>query len=391
MAVLDHAKYVVLGSGPAGTRGSETLRKRDREARVVVVSDDPYPFYNRILLSKSFLESDDLSPDDVVIKPVDVHAAQGIELKTKTRAVSLDPEAREIGLSNGERLTYEKCLVATGASPVRLPVPGIDLPGVVVLRSLEDAVALRAGARDAERAVIIGGGLIGVEVAAALTKRGVMCTLLALEPWLFGHLAPEDVGKTLETIMRSGGVTLELEVAAEAIDRDGDSLYVNTTDGREFPADLVPVGVGVKPNVDFLEDTALADQGGVHVDACLRTKAPGLYAAGDVAAYSGPLTGLRHRVEHWLHAQHQGRHAAENMVTDEPTPYSRVSSYDTELFGTPVAVVGAPELASEWVTEGDLGGGKGLAIGARHGRAVAAFSIGGVNIAEITRRIEAGE
>lgn len=389
--MLDHARYVVLGSGPAGTRGSETLRKRDREARVVIVSDDPYPFYNRILLSKSFLDSDDLSPEDVVIKPAEVHAAQEIELKMRTRALRLDPEAREIELSNGGRLTYEKCLIATGASPIRLGVPGINLQGVVVLRSLVDAVALRVAAREAERAVIIGGGLIGVEVAAALTKRGVGCTLLALEPWLFGHLAPEEVGKALETIMRSGGVTLELEAAAAALGRQGDGLHVRTTDGREFPADLVPVGVGVQPNVEFLEGTSLADQTGVHVDACMRTKAPGLYAAGDVAAYDDPLTGMRHRVEHWLHAQHQGRHAAENMVTDEPTPYSRVSSYDTELFGTPVAVVGAPELANEWVTASDLGSGKGLAIGESDGRAVAAFSIGGANIADITRRIEAGE
>ncbi|MCK5438862.1 MAG: FAD-dependent oxidoreductase, partial [Gemmatimonadetes bacterium] len=156
----------MLGSGPAGTRGSETLRKRDRAARVVVVSDDPYPFYNRILLSKSFLESDDLSSEDVVIKPAKVHVAQRIELKARTRAIRLDPDAHEIELSNGESLTYEKCLIATGASPIRLPIPGIDLPGVLDLRTLEDAVALRAAARGAEQAVIIGGGLIGVEVAA---------------------------------------------------------------------------------------------------------------------------------------------------------------------------------------------------------------------------------
>lgn len=381
----------MLGSGPAGTRGSETLRKRDREARVVLVSDDAYPFYNRILLSKSFLASDELSPQDIVIKPVDVHAAQDIELRTQTTVVGLNPDTREVELLRGESLTYEKCLIATGASPIRLAIPGIDLPGVFVLRSMVDAVALRVAARDAERAVIIGGGLIGVEVAAALTKRGVRCTLLALESWLFGHLAPAGVGGALEAIMRSGGVTLELEATAETIDRDDARLVVHTTDGREFPADLVPVGVGVKPNIEFLEGTGLADRAGVHVDGCLRTKAPGLYAAGDVATYDDPLTGVRHRVEHWLHAQHQGRHAAENMIADDPTPYNRVSSYDTELFGTPVAVVGAPELASEWTTENDLGNGRGLAMGECDGRVVAAFSIGGADIAEITQRIETGE
>ena len=358
---------------------------------MVVVSDDPYPFYNRILLSKSFLETDDLSPEDVIIKSAEVHTAQQIELKARTRAVRLDPDAHEIELTNGENLTYEKCLIATGASPIRLPIPGIDLPGVLELRTLGDAVALRAAARGAERAVIIGGGLVGVEVSAALTKRGVACTLLALEPWLFGHLAPEGVGTTLEAIMRSGGVTLELEAAAEAIDRDSDRLVVQTTDGRDFPADLVPVGTGVTPNVEFLEGTGLADGAGVHVDAYLRTKAPGLYAAGDVAAYDDRLTGARHRVEHWLHAQYQGRHAAENMTADEPTSYGRVSSYDTVLFGVSVVVVGVPQLATAWTIDGDLEGHGGLAIGERDGRAVAAFSIGEASIAEITRRIETGE
>jgi NADPH-dependent 2,4-dienoyl-CoA reductase/sulfur reductase-like enzyme len=389
--VADHARYVVLGSGPAGTRGSETLRKRDRKARVVVVSDDPYPFYNRILLSKSFLESDDLSPEDVVIKPAEVHAAQGIELRTQTRVLRLDPDAREIELSHGKSLTYDMCLIATGASPIRLPIPGIDLPGVVVLRTLDDAVALRVAASGAKRAVIIGGGLVGVEVAAALTKRGVSCTLLALESWLFGHLAPKSVGGALEAIMRSGGVTLELEAAAETIDRDDDRLLVRTTDGREFSADLVPVGVGVKPNVEFLKGTALVDHAGVHVDAYLRTKTPDLYAAGDVATYEDRLMGTRHRVEHWLHAQHQGRHAAENMIAEEPTPYQRVSSYDTELFGVSVVVVGAPELVTDWTTGDDFRDGKDLAIGECDGRVVAAFSIGGVDIAAITRRIEVGE
>ncbi len=358
---------------------------------MVVVSADPYPFYNRILLSKAFLETDDLSPEEVVIKPAEVHAAQRIELKAQTRAIRLDPDAHEIELSSGESLTYEKCLIVTGASPIRPSIPGIDLPGVFELRTLENAVALRAAARGVEQAVIIGGGLIGVEVAAALTKRGVSCTMLALEPWLFGHLAPERVGHALEAIMRSGGVTLELEAAAQAIDRDGGRLVVHTADGRNFPADLVPVGVGVTPNVEFLDGAGLADRAGVRVDAFLRTAAPDLYAAGDVAAYDDPLTGVRHRVEHWLHAQHQGRHAAENMIAEEPTPYRRVSSYDTALFGVSVVVVGAPELATEWSTEGDLVNGSGLAVGQRGVRVVAAFSIGEASIAEITRRIEAGE
>ncbi|MCK5439622.1 MAG: hypothetical protein KAI97_06745, partial [Gemmatimonadetes bacterium] len=133
------------------------------------------------------------------------------------------------------------------------------------------------------------------------------------------------------------------------------------------------------------------DRVGVRVDAFLCAAPPDLYAAGDVAAYDDRLTGTRHRVEHWLHAQYQGRHAAENMIAGEPTPYARASSYDTALFGVSVVVVGAPELATEWSVEGGLADGTGLAIGERDGQAVAAFSIGEANIAGVTRRIEAGE
>ncbi|CAN5132224.1 hypothetical protein BH18GEM1_BH18GEM1_21670 [soil metagenome] len=395
--MADRARYVVIGSGAAGTRAAETLRRRDRDARIVVVAEDPHPFYNRTLLSKEFLKDDRVAPADLILKPADAYAAQGIELRAGARVVRLDPGAHTIELSGGGRLGYGTCLVASGARPLTLPVPGTELPGVHFLRTLDDALALRSAAGRARRVVVVGGGLIGVEVSAALAGRGTRCALIAREPWLFGHVAPEPVGRALESILRRGGVDLILETTVSSIDLaspasgGGPRLAVRTTGGRRLDADLVPIGVGVRPDAGFLEGTGVLVKGGaVAVDERARSRAPGLYAAGDVAAYVDPVLGARHRVEHWLHAQHHGRLAGLNMTGGDEA-YARVSSYDTELFGVPVAVTGAPDLAEEWTERGSLRDTEGVACGLRGGRVVAVYRIGKASDpGAIARMIETG-
>lgn len=391
--MTDRAAYVVVGGGPAGARAAEAIRKRDRDAPVVVLSADPHPLYNRILLSKQFLTTDEVGPEDVVMKPAEAWERQGIELRTSTRVAGLDPAAREVVLAGGQRVGYRACLVATGSRPIRLPVAGADAPGVRYLRTLDDALALRERAAEAERAVVVGGGLIGVEVAAALVERGVRTALVARETWLFGHLAPKPVGRVLERVLEEGGVELVLDTAVTAIERDGDGLGVHEAGGRVLEADLVPVGAGVAPATRFLDGTGLLDaDGGIVVDARLRSAAPELFAAGDVARWDDPVVGVRHRVEHWTHALHQGRRAGENMVGD-PEPYARVSSYDTTLFGTAVEVVGDPLVAEAWEAREGLEDAAGVALGSREGRIVAAYRIGDAELdrAALVGLVEAGE
>lgn len=366
--------YAVVGAGPAGTRAADALKRAEPDGRVVVVSADPWPFYNRILLSKAFLKSDAVEPDQVVMAPVEAYARRGIELVVGVAAERIDPAAREILLQTGETLEYDRALVATGARPLELPVPGGELART--LRSLDDAIDLREAARDASRAVVVGGGLIGVEVACALVERGVAVTLLAREAWLFGHVAPEPVGRALEGILAGGGVELALERTVVGIEEAGGTRHVNTASGESFEAPLVVAGVGVRYNVELLEGTGLVEPGrGVRVNRYLETGAEGLWAAGDVAAFDDPVLGSRLHVEHWLHAQHQGRHAARNM-TGAREPYARVSSYDTELFGVPLVAVGAPEIAESWSETEGLEAGSGAAVGEAGGRAVAAFLVG---------------
>ena len=382
------ADYLILGAGPAGCRAAQAIRRRDRLGRVVLVTEEPAPFTNRILLSKEFLTTDELPPESALVLPPDSFRALEIELRTRERIERLDPEARSVELGSGQTIEYRKCLVATGSRPLALPVPGFGLPGVHTLRTVEDAVALRESARRADRAVVIGGGLIGAEIACALVLRGLHVTLLAREAWLWGHLAPASVGRAVGASLAARGVDLRPGRTVVAIRADGEQLVVESVDGEQVRAPLVAAGVGVRYNVEFLAGTGLLEPGrGVRVDRWLETDAEGLWAAGDVAAFEDPVFGSRHHVEHWLHAQHQGRLAGENM-TGERKPYRRVSWYDTRLFDLAVTVVGAPELAERWTEEEPIDG-TGTALGWSGERLVAAYRLGpGGAVEQIARQIE---
>jgi NADPH-dependent 2,4-dienoyl-CoA reductase/sulfur reductase-like enzyme len=390
--VID-ADYLILGAGPAGCRAAQAIRRRDRHGRVILVTEEPAPFTNRILLSKEFLVSDDLAPERALVLPPDSFEALGVELRTGERIERLDPETRSVVLARGERIGYGKCLVATGSRPLTLPVPGFGLPGVHTLRTIEDAMALRESARRADRAIVIGGGLIGAEIACALTARGLGVTLIAREAWLWGHLAPASVGQAVGQVLRDRGIDLQPNRVVVAIHGERGGLAVETADGEVFRAPLVAAGVGVRYNVEFLSGTTLLEPGrGVRVNPWLEADAPGLWAAGDVAAFEDPVFGSRHHVEHWLHAQHQGRLAGENM-TGQRKPFRRVSWYDTKLFDLAVTVVGAPELAGRWseeeFVEEFVAGGTGTAIGWSGERLVAAYRLGtSGGIEAIARRIE---
>ncbi len=356
---------------------------------MVLVTEEPAPFTNRILLSKEFLTSDELPPEGALVLPSASFQALKIELRTRERIERLDPGGRSVALTSGEEIGYGRCLVATGSRPLTLPVPGFGLPGVHTLRTIEDAVALRASARSADSAVVIGGGLIGAEIACALSARGLAVTLIAREPWLWGHLAPELVGRAAGKTLSEHGVDLRLGRIVVAIHADGEALAVETMDGELVRTPFVVAGVGVRYNVEFLAGTGLLEPGrGVRVNRWLETEARGLWAAGDVAAFDDPVFGSRHHVEHWLHAQHQGRHAGENM-TGERKLYRRVSWYDTRLFDLAVTVVGAPELADRWTTEEPIAGVTGTVFGWNGERLVAAYRLGASGGVEaIARRIE---
>lgn len=369
----DRADILIVGAGPAGTRAAEAARKRDGRARIVVLSADLHPFYNRILLSKDFLKRDDLAPERVVIKPRSAWEAQGIELRTGARVAALDPTARTATFTDGGTIVFQRCVLAPGSVPLTLPVPGGGR--LLTLRSLDDAIRLRGAAGLAGSGLVVGGGLIGIEVAAALAARGLHVRLLVRESWPLGHVAPEAVGRAVERRLIEAGVEVRLRTVVTAVEAEGGEIRLRTTAGETLSVPLALAGVGVRYATGFVPAGLRGPRGEILADAALETEAQGIYAAGDAAAWDDPVLGVRHTVEHWLHAQHQGRRAGENLSGERAT-YGRVTSYDTEIGGLPIAAVGAPELALRWVARGDLPEGPGAVLGLDGDRLVGAFVIG---------------
>ncbi|WP_434382009.1 FAD-dependent oxidoreductase [Melittangium boletus] len=306
----DARTFVIVGAGAAGAAAASALREFGFGGRVVLVGHEPRAPYDRTVLSKLVL-SGEMPPEEVPpLRPPGFYAAQGIE-RLKSRVKWLDVKARSVELEDGRRLTYDAALVAPGGEPKRLKVPGEELEGVSVLRTLEDAERLLAHAPPGARAVILGNSFIGMEAASALRGRKVDVTVVAPNDIPFAKQFGEEVGRLFKTLHERNGVVFRSGTKAARLEGRGRVEAVVLESGERLAADVVLVGTGVRPATGFIEGLALREDGGLSVDAHLRA-AEGLYAAGDVAAF--PLRGDPVRIEHWRVAQEHARLAARNML-----------------------------------------------------------------------------
>ncbi len=325
--------FVIVGAGLTGAKAAETLRAEGFAGRVVLVGAEPDLPYERPPLSKGYL----LGQDDrasVFVHDEKWYADQGIEVLTGRRVTALDRAAREIELAGGERLGYTKLLLATGASPRRLRVPGNDLKGVHYLRRLAHADRLRDALAAGGRVVVAGAGWIGLETAAAARTYGCEVTIVEPSPSpLHATLGPE-LGAFFAELHRRHGVDLRLGTGVTGFAGDTAVTAVRTEAG-EIPADVVIVGIGARPETQLAEEAGLAVDDGVCVDASLRTEDPDVFAAGDVASAWHPRYGRRIRVEHWAAATNGGPAAALAMlgreVVYDDLPYFFSDQYDVGL------------------------------------------------------------
>lgn len=322
--------FVIAGAGLAGAKAAETLRAEGFAGRVVLVGAEPDLPYERPPLSKGYL----LGQDDrasVFVHDEKWYADQGIEVLTGRRVTALDRAAHEIELAGGERLGYTKLLLATGASPRRLRVPGNDLEGVHYLRRLVQADRLRDALAAGGRVVVAGAGWIGLETAAAATTYGCEVTIVEPSPSpLHATLGPE-LGAFFAGLHRRHGVDLRLGTGVTGFAGDT-SVTAVQTDAGEIPADVVIVGIGARPETRLAEEAGLAVDDGVRVDASLRTEDPDVFAAGDVASAWHPAYDRHIRVEHWAAATNGGPAAALSMlgreVVYDDLPYFFSDQYD---------------------------------------------------------------
>lgn len=384
--------FLVVGASMAGASAVETLRREGYSGRLVLVGAEPHLPYERPPLSKGVLTG--ATPDErVFLRDAAFYAAQNVELRLGTTAVELDPAARIVTLAHGERMRFDRLLIATGGEVRRLRVPGADLPGVHYLRTLDDARALAAALRRVAdgggRVVIVGAGFIGAEVASDCRHLGMDVTVLELLPAPLGRVLGDTVGGICAEIHRAHGVDLRLGEGIAAVRGAGRAEEVVTTTGARVPCALVVVGVGMRPADAWLRGSGLALDDGLLVDALCQTSAPGIFAAGDVARWPYQLSGEQVRLEHYDNALRQGDAAARNML-GQSTPYTPVPYFWSDQYDLKLQYVGYAHPEDHVVLRGRPREGPFIAFYLRDGRLRAALAVNRVrDVATLKRLIAA--
>ncbi len=381
------ATYVIIGASLAGAKAAETLRSEGFGGRVVLLGEETERPYERPPLSKGYLQGKD-EKSVIYVHGEDWYAEHDVDLRLGMAAATIDPAQREVLLADGSSLGYDALLLATGASPRRIRIPGAGLDGVLYLRTAGDSERLRDTLRAGGPVVIAGGGWIGLEVAAAARLAG--CDVTVVEPEavpLHRSLGPE-LGQVFGDLHTEHGVTFRFgEGVSEFAGSGGKVTEVITSAGARLPASAVVVGIGVIPNTGLAEDAGLEVANGVVTDAALRTSAPGIWAAGDVANIENPLLGRRIRVEHWANALNSGPAAARSMLGQEVS-YDRVPYFYSDQYDLGMEASGVPEPGGydQVLYRGDRDSREFIAFWLQQGALVAGMN---VNVWDVTDDIQA--
>jgi apoptosis-inducing factor 3 len=363
-------RIVIIGGGAAGFAAAERLRRENYQGQISILSDDDAPPVDRPNLSKDYLAGH--APEEwVPLRPDSYWGEQGIDLRLGTKVVALDVGAREVSLGDGAKIAYDRLLLATGAEPIRLSIPGADQPHVHVLRSLANCRAIIARATTAKRAVVLGASFIGLEVAAALRARNLEVHVVAPDRRPMQRILGPQLGAFVQALHSQRGVLFHLEDKASAIT----GTTVELDSGSSLAADLVVAGIGVRPRVAIPEKAGLALDRGVLVDAYLQTSAPGVFAAGDIARWPDAHSGASIRVEHWVVAERQGQTAALNMLGHQ-VKFAAVPYFWSQHYDVPINYVGHAESWDDIEIDGDVEAGNCLVRykQAGHLRAVASIN-----------------
>lgn len=366
-------RFVVVGANLAGGTAAAVLRDEGFEGSIVLVGDEPRPPYERPPYSKEYLRGD-RSFEDTLVRPPGFWEEHGIETRFGVRATRIDPAERLVELDDGDRLPYDAVLVATGCRNRRLRVPGADLDGVLDLRTVDDADRIRSAAASGGRAVVVGMGFIGCEVAASLVEQGLKVSAVEPLPAPLHRVLGEQVGRVVEGIHRDRGVGLVLGDGVAAFEGAGRVEAVVTTQGRRLPCDLAVVGVGVEPVTEVVAGTGVEVADGIVVDELCRTSVEGIYAAGDVACHFHPVAGRHVRVEHWQNALKQGQAAARSML-GKGAPYDDVHWFWSDQYEHNIQYTGFHGPWDELVVRGSLDARSFVAFYLEEGRVRGAVAL----------------
>jgi len=360
---------VIVGGGGAGFAAAEMLRRQNFSGEITILSRDRDAPVDRPNLSKDYLAGS--APEEwIPLRPEEFYGESAIDLRLDTDVMSIDSKQRRVVVAGGETFSYDRLLLATGAEPVQLPVPGADQPHVHTLRSLADSRAIIAAVAGVRRAVVVGASFIGLETAAALRARGIEVHVVAPEQRPMERILGPQMGAFIQALHEEHGVIFHLGETVSAI--DGRSVILG--DRGAIDADVVIVGIGVKPRLHLAEQAGLALDRGVLVNRYLETSEPGIYAAGDIVRWPDVRSGDNIRVEHWVVALRQGQTAARNMLGQKQA-FDAVPFFWSQHYDVPINYVGHAEHWDRTTIEGRIEDRDCLVRYERNGRVLAVASI----------------
>lgn len=349
---MQSTRYLLIGGGLTSSQAAKQLRQLDPGGSITLVSEERHPPYDRPPLSKDFLRGDNPA-DKLLFDPESYFQEQHIALMLGTAVERLDPASKTASLKDGSQIRFEKALLATGGRPVRLKIPGADLSGVHYLRTIDDATAISAQAKAGAKAVIVGAGFIGLEVAASLTQRGVQVTVVEFQPRIWARFADATLAGFVERYCMGHGVTFRTSESVVQIHRHNQAFTVDLKSGTSLACNFVCIGVGIVPNVELAQQAGLQVDNGIVVNEYLQTSHPDIYAGGDVANYLDPVFGKRRRVEHWGHAEYCGQLAAQNMAGAR-NRYDLLTYVWSDIFDLHLEFAGDEAEHDETLVRGDL-------------------------------------
>jgi 3-phenylpropionate/trans-cinnamate dioxygenase ferredoxin reductase component len=351
---MEKTKLAILGGGMvAGYAAKQLVEMGLPAGDLTILSADTEVPYERPPLSKGFLAGKD-SRESVRINPAEFYSEHGIDVRLRCEVENVDAAEKQLHLKVGGPLGFDKLVIATGAQPRRLTVPGAELEGVYYLRSLDDSARIREHAGRAKSAAVIGGGFIGMEVASVLAQKKVETTMVVQEERIWARFFTPEMSHFFEKYYEARGVRFERKAKVDSLVGMGALEGVRLAGGATIAAEMVVAGIGVRPVADFLGSSGIAMSDGVEVNECLETNQPGIYAAGDVAHYQDVLFGKRRRVEHWDNAVTQGQHCAKTLM-GERSVYRHVPYFFSDVFDLSYEFWGDASEADETITRGEMG------------------------------------
>ena len=376
--------FVIVGAGLAGAKAAETLREEGFDGRLVLVGDEAERPYERPPLSKEYLRGE--TAEKPYVHGEDFYAEREIELWTSARVTGVDAGRGELRLEDDRRLGYDRLLLATGAEPRRLDVPGAELAGILYLRTVADSERIAERFERGRRVVVVGSGWIGAEIAASARMKGCEVTMIEMATLPLERVLGPEVGQIYLDVHRDHGIEFLPETTVERFEGEGSLERVLTRDGALIETDVAIVGVGVTPRVQLAEAAGLRVENGILVDERLESSVPGVFAAGDVANAHHPFYERRLRVEHWANALNQGPAAARAML-GEPVSYDEIPYFFSDQYETGMEYAGfAPEW-DEVVFRGDVAGREFIAFWLAEGRVVAGLNMNVWDVNEEIREL----